>query len=333
MRATLKNVRDSTLNIMSCAQSKDIDSFIDDLYCRGFARTTIATYACNVKHFLDYTDCVEKTTYEDLKEYLTHLKRQRLAPSTLNGHFCAINAYYDYLDFIGETRNNIVPLFRKRYLRIKKHYHYDNTRQVIDIPTMKELLEAPDEERPGKIIYDYIRTVPIRDKAIMTLFEKTALRRGENMALTEDSILLDEGEVWINPKFRKRTMCLTFIDKETIDLMEQYLSWRKQVVKPGNKNLWVTHTGSALRKDDMYYITTYYARKIGIHNPKGPLIERFTPHCFRHCWTTHMRQAGMPKDFRQWLRGDAPKDAEDLYNRIKPPEAKKMYLKCVPQLL
>ncbi|WP_342305888.1 tyrosine-type recombinase/integrase [Methanolobus sp. ZRKC5] len=333
MQVTLKNNDGIFHNIMCCAQSKHIEGFVDDMYCRGFVRSTITTYTCNVRHFLEYTNCVEEATYEDLKRYLTHLKQINRAPSTLNGHFCAINAYFDYLDFTRGTRNNIVPVFRDRYLRLKKQYHYNNTRQVIDISTMKELLAAPDDERPDRIIHNYVRTAPIRDKAIMTLLEKTAMRRGESMALTEDDILLDEGEVWINPKFRKRTMCLAFIDKETKQLMQEYLEWRKNVVKQGNNSLWITHTGAPLHKDDMYYITTHYAKKIGIHNHKGPLIERFTPHCFRHCWTTHMRQAGMPKDFRQWLRGDAPKDAEDLYNRIKPPEAKKMYLKCVPQLL
>jgi integrase/recombinase XerD len=333
MVTILKKDERQFCNNMGCAQSKHIENYIDDLYCRDFARKTIATYACNIKHFLDFTECYEETTYEDLKEYLMHLKQKRLAPSTLNGHFCAINAYYDYLDFTNRTRENIVPQFRKRYLRLKKQYHYRNTRQVIDLPTMRELLASPDEEIPGRRIHNYVRTVPIRDKAIMTIFEKTALRRGESMALQEDNILLDDLEVWIDPQFRKRTMCLTFIDYETRDLMKDYLKWRSTIVRPGNTNLWITHTGAKLRKDDMYYIVTYYAKQIGIHNPKGYLIEKFTPHCFRHCWTTHARQNGMPKDFRRWIRGDAPRDAEDLYNRIKPPEAKSMYLKCAPKVL
>lgn len=333
MHTILKNDDRHFSSGMGCAQSANIENYLDDLYCRDFARTTIATYGCNIKHFLDFTECYEETTYDDLKEYLMHLKQMRLAPSTLNGHFCAINAYYDYLDFTNGTRENIVPLFRKRYLRLKKQYHYKNTRQVIDLHTMRELLAAPDAEVEGRRIHEHVRTVPIRDKAIMTIFEKTALRRGENMALQEDSILLDDLEVWIDPHFRKRTMCLTFIDHETRDLMEEYLRWRSKVVRPGNTNLWITHTGAKLRKDDMYYITTYYAKKIGIHNPNGYLIDKFTPHCFRHCWSTHERQGGMPKEFRRWIRGDAPKDAEDLYNRIKPPEAKRMYLRCTPTVL
>jgi len=71
---------------------------------------------------------------------------------------------------------------------------------------------------------------------------------------------------------------------------------------------------------------------LGFHNSKGLLNEKFTPHCFRHWFTTWLRRAGCPRAIIQELRGDVRKEAIDIYDHITQDELKENYLKYIPKL-
>ena len=60
--------------------------------------------------------------------------------------------------------------------------------------------------------------------------------------------------------------------------------------------------------------------------------DHFSPHCTRHWFTTHLRRAGMPREFIQELRGDQRQAAIDIYDHIDKEELRKSYLEHMPQL-
>jgi len=75
------------------------------------------------------------------------------------------------------------------------------------------------------------------------------------------------------------------------------------------------------------------AIRTGLHNASSDRMEdHFSPHCCRHWFTTHLRRAGMPREFIQELRGDARREAIDIYDHIDREELRKSYLAHVPQL-
>ena len=307
---------------------KTIEEFKLDCTCRGFTKQTVDTYTCNCRQFIDYTGDTD-IDITILTKYLSHLRSKKLANSTINGHFSALNCYLDYRIFMGEKINNPIPAFRRRYIRHKKRYNGTNTRQLISVEKMSELVNEPLVTEKTQI-KDYVWSVPERDHAISMVFAKTGIRKTENQKIEVNEIDVESGEIWIKP-FAKRTNCLVFIDDETVDAMLIYLEWRERIVRKDNPYLWITHTGAKLRKDDLYYITTFYAEKIGIHNPDGMLKDKFTPHCFRHFFTTHLRRSGMPRELIQELRGDRRGDAIDIYDHIDPEELRRSYLQHVPR--
>jgi integrase/recombinase XerD len=89
---------------------------------------------------------------------------------------------------------------------------------------------------------------------------------------------------------------------------------------------------SRISRDAVYDATTEHTQRLSFHNPKGKLNEKFTPHCFRHFFTTWMRRYGCPRSIIQELRGDTRKEAIDIYDHITQTELKESYLKYVPQL-
>ncbi|HAE42285.1 MAG TPA: hypothetical protein DCG34_05115 [Clostridiales bacterium] len=320
-----------------------LDEFIFDCKCRGYTKRTLETYKSNVRYYLrhekvDFNQSIDNfelyTNFEKLKKFLDHLKKRKLANSTINGYFAALSTFFDYLYVFHKTDINEIPIFRRRYLRQKKRYNNTERRQLISIEKMQELITEPLRTQENLLIRNFIRTVPARDHAIFMLFAKTGARKEEIRHIEIDDIDLDKGLVWVKSHFAKRSNCLCFIDDETIQALRLYLKWRSAVVRPDNKYLLLTHTGCRLQKDDLYYITTYYAKIIGIHNRLGPLGEKFTPHCFRHWFTTNLRRSGMSREYRKWLRGDAPEGADDWYDQLQYEwgEIKTAYLKHMPTL-
>jgi integrase/recombinase XerD len=75
------------------------------------------------------------------------------------------------------------------------------------------------------------------------------------------------------------------------------------------------------------------AERIGLHDPNSERMEdHFSPHCCRHWFTTHLRRAGMPREFIQELRGDVRREAIDIYDHIDKKELRESYLAHIPQL-
>ena len=60
-----------------------------------------------------------------------------------------------------------------------------------------------------------------------------------------------------------------------------------------------------------------HAKRVGLHDPQSKKLEdRFTPHCCRHWFVTHLLRTGMPRDFVKELRGDTRGEAIDIYDHI-----------------
>jgi integrase/recombinase XerD len=73
--------------------------------------------------------------------------------------------------------------------------------------------------------------------------------------------------------------------------------------------------------------------KFGLHDPSSRRVkDHFTENCCRDWFTTHLRRAGMPRDFIKELRGDKRRDDMDVYYHIDKEELRKSYLSCIPQL-
>jgi integrase/recombinase XerD len=307
-----------------------LNEFVEDCSARGLTPETIETYRSNINHFLNFSG-KDPTRVEmsDLRAFLGHLRtmdckvgsqmKKGVAPATMAAYFSAISSFYDFLIWENHTQANPVTQFRKRYLRLKIQRNGENSRQLISISKMMELIEL------------CLQHGDICAWALIFFAAKTGLRKGELLALRVQDLNFETGSFTIAPK-AKRSNRLGFLDGETVHVLQQYLDWR-EVRALDEKALWVTSGGYPLDKNGPYNIVTQYASMLDIHDARGPLNKKFTPHCCRHFFTTHMRRAGMPREFIQELRGDSRGEAIDIYDHIDPEELQRSYLQHVPKLL
>jgi integrase/recombinase XerD len=170
-----------------------------------------------------------------------------------------------------------------------------------------------------------------RDKAILTVLAKTGVRRGELIAMDVTDVDWEQQVITLK-KFKKRSGRVVFFDDETSRLLKRWITQRENSV-PETAALFIGEKGGRLKRNGIYSMVVKYAEQVGLHDSRSDKPEdHFTPHCFRHWFTTHLRRAGMDREFIKALRGDRRREAIDIYDRIDRQELRRAYLAYMPLL-
>jgi len=304
-------------------QQQLLEAFTQDCRDRQLVEETIRRYKSAIKVFLNYLSGRALNPYQVDKniliEYIRERRSEGVEQNTLEKDFAAINGLYDFLVFSDIIERNPVPSVRRRYLRTyKKEGDVDaeSPRKLISVEQMSLLINS---------------VLDTRDKAILTILAKTGVRRGELVAMDADDIDWVEQSITLK-KFRKRSNRIVFFDDETARILKRWLNQRESLT-PKVKALFVGEKGDRLKRNGIYSMVIKYAHRVGLHDPKSKRPQdHFTTHCFRHWFTTHLRRAGMDREFIKALRGDRRREAIDIYDRIDRDELRRAYLAFIPQL-
>jgi len=297
-----------------------IERFQKDCELRKFA--TAKDYALTARSFCIWLETrnisVTNITKNDLRDFLYHLQAERaLKFASIRHQFVTINCLYSYLEEEGLIAVNPVPAFRKRYIGMYKNDSDSEQRQIISIEDAAKLVSA---------------TFETRDRAIILLFLKTGMRLGEMGSLDVSDLNLQELSLTLK-KTAKRSNRLLYFDHETAEALSHWLTIR--ALKKGHEKpaLFLSNQGLRMSTNRIEKKVSRHAEVIGLHNPKSKkLADKFTPHCCRHWFTTHLLRAGMRREYVKWLRGDAIKEAVDIYYHIDPEDVRKEYMTHIPQL-
>jgi len=254
---------------------------------------------------------------EDLRAFLSRLKERGLKLKTIDRIFTCLSAFYEFLIIDELVEYNPILPFRKYCLR---RYKSDSDSEI------RKLIGVEDASRLANSILDS------RDKCILVLLFKTGMRAGELVSLDVTDVDLDEGEVTLKLK-KKRSNRVLYLDNEAIAVLQRWLAARKNRRGAEDQALFISKTGTRITIKSVEILIEKHAERVGLHDPRASrLEEKFTPHCCRHWFVTHLIRAGMPMDFVKELRGDTRGEAIDIYNRIDKKELRESYLAHIPQL-
>lgn len=253
-----------------------------------------------------------------LRDFIPYRRENRIDQNTIENDFTALSTFYGFLVFEGYCANNPIVEVRKRYLRRYKVAKGESPRKLISVEEMGMLINS---------------ILNIRDKAVCTLLAKTGIRRSELISIDLQDINWKDQSIMLKSKrFRKRSNREVFFDDECARILKKWLSIRSRMDFDTDA-LFVGEHGERLNRNGIYSLVTKYAEKVGLHKPDSNRIEdHFSPHNFRHWFTTHLIRNGMPREYVKELRGDQRRDAIDIYHHIDREELRKTYLACIPQL-
>jgi integrase/recombinase XerD len=291
-----------------------LERFILDCRAKGLTKHSIETYKSNVSEFLIYNPDPKLVTIDHLRSYLEKLRYRELSNSTIKGYMSAVSSLYDFLVFEKEIPANPVIPFQKRYLdHIKPH---PESRQLISIEDMRALYQ--EARNP-------------QEKAMILVLAKTGIRRGELHDLKESDLDFDRKIIQV-PQKPKRSCNIAIMDPELENVLKDLILWRSWRAK--TDWLWISKRGGRIHKDKLGRILAELGRKLHLHQDKGPLSRKLTPHCFRHWFTTHLFRAGMDPQYIKFLRGDSlRKESWQIYNQIDIELVRIDYLRCMPQIV
>ncbi len=261
--------------------------------------------------------CISKLDNGALKEILRFLIDRCYAYNTFLQYFAALSGFCDYLVWEKIAQTNQVLLFRKRYVRQFKKQETPE-RKLISVTEMAMLINS---------------ALDPRDRAILMLLAKTGIRRGELISLDIDEISWLDQSIRLKPH-PKRSNCTVFFDDETARVLKRWMKARSHYEGAQEcKALFMNERGGRLKRHGVTHAVTKHARRVGLHDPESRKMEdHFTPHCCRHWFTTHLRRNGMRRELIKELRGDARKEAVDIYDHIDKKELKRAYLAAIPLL-
>jgi integrase/recombinase XerD len=115
----------------------------------------------------------------------------------------------------------------------------------------------------------------------------------------------------------KRTDRTVFFDDEAAVILCRGIRTREGRNSRGSQALFLNSVKDRLEKHGIYEVVSNAAIRIGIHDFTSDKMEdHFSPHCCWHWFTPHLRRAGISREFIQELRGDARKEAIDIYDHI-----------------
>jgi len=297
-----------------------IEDFLADCKLRGMSPVSIPHYGAILRRFKAYLGPVtfQEVGKDHLRGFIEHIRVEGGAsPKTVENYFAALSTFYEYLMFEELVPSNPVLPIRKRYIRRYKDDGDRHERKLISVDEMGRLVNG---------------TLDIRDRAVIVLLAKTGIRRNELITLDLEDVDFVEQSIKLKPT-AKRSNRRVFFDDEAAFLLHRWLKIRAGMNHKGCPALFLNAVGDRLERAGVYNLVINAAARVGLHDPTSQRMEdHFTPHCCRHWFTTHLRRAGMRREFIQELRGDARREAIDIYDHIDHAELREAYLACIPQL-
>lgn len=301
-----------------------LSEFELDCRDRGFTAETIRRYCRVTRMFMgfmkEHSKDITEVDKHVLRQFIHYRREGGTDPRTIGYDFAALSTFYGFLVFEGYCSANPVMEVRKRYLTEYKLAKGESPRKLISVEQMSMLINS---------------ILNNRDRAVCLLLAKTGLRRAELISLDMDDVnWRDQSIILKKGKFKKRTNRVVFFDDECARTLKVWISTRSRMVLNENNNaLFVGEQGKRLNRNGIYTLVTKYAEVVGLHKPDSDRIEdHFSPHNFRHWFTTHLLRNGMPREYVQELRGDGRRDAIDIYHHIDKQDLRKAYLACIPKL-
>jgi len=303
-----------------------LSRFHDDIEARGWSKWTVGTCRTTVRLLNDFLDEkeVKDMKMDDLvrfKAFLLKRKgnkgRESVSSETIRKH---INNVASFLEFLAdEDYMDEFPMrrFRQKYMKHEtKNAGRGQKRKLLKVDQMQRLISS---------------VLDPNDKAMIVVLAKTGLRAQELMSLNVSDVDMDEWNLRIS-ETGKRSRMDVYIDDETRMVLERWLRHRRHVASRTEKALFLNHDGKRIEHHQLNSRVKRYASMLGYHDEDSKHLEdHYTPHCFRHFFTTHLLRDGMRRDFVQYLRGDSRRETIDTYYQMDLLEVKEQYLKHIPK--
>lgn len=287
-----------------------IDQFIDYYWLStGASKNTLAAYRSDLKIFNKWLagKSFISVKSKHIQEYFSDRQKNNIGSSTQARILTCLHSFYEYL-----LANQLIkkdPTEQLSQPKLEKKLPV-----FLNIQEVEKLLEAPSSSS----------LFGQRDRAMLELLYSCGLRVSELINLSYHNINLKEEFIRIHGKGNKERVLP--MGEMAIDYLMKYeTNTRPMLLKNGQSDSYfLSNRGSAMSRQNFFYIIKTYANQVGINKP-------LSPHSLRHAFATHLVQKGADLRSVQLMLGHSDISSTQLYTHIQNAQLKAQHAKHHPR--
>ncbi len=287
-----------------------IDQFIDYYWLStGASKNTLAAYRSDLKIFNKWLagKSFISVNSKHIQDYFSDRQKNNIGSSTQARILTSLHSFYQYLLANQLIKND--PTEQLSHPKLEKKLPV-----FLNIKEVEKLLEAPS----GSSL------IGQRDRAMLELSYSCGLRVSELINLSYHNINLKEEFIRIHGKGNKERVLP--MGEIAIDYLMKYeTNARPVLLKNGQSDSYfLSNRGSAMSRQNFFYIIKAYATQVGIDKP-------LSPHSLRHAFATHLVQKGADLRSVQLMLGHSDISSTQLYTHIQNAQLKAQHAKHHPR--
>jgi integrase/recombinase XerD len=287
-----------------------IDQFIDYYWLStGASKNTLAAYRSDLKIFNKWLagKSFILINSKHIQDYFSDRQKNNIGSSTQARILTCLHSFYQYLLANQLIKNDPTEQFSHPKLEKKLPV-------FLNIQEVEKLLEAPSSSS----------LFGQRDRAMLELLYSCGLRVSELINLSYHNINLKEEFIRIHGKGNKERVLP--MGEIAIDYLMKYeTNARPILLKNGQSDSYfLSNRGSAMSRQNFFYIIKAYANQVGIDKP-------LSPHSLRHAFATHLVQKGADLRSVQLMLGHSDISSTQLYTHIQNAQLKAQHAKHHPR--
>ena len=287
-----------------------IDQFIDFYWLStGASKNTLAAYRSDLKIFNKWLagKSFISVNSKHIQDYFSDRQKNNISSSSQARILTCLHSFYQYL-----SANQLIkkdPTEQLSQPKLEKKLPV-----FLNIQEVEKLLEAPSSSS----------LFGQRDRAMLELLYSCGLRVSELINLSYHNINLKEEFIRIHGKGNKERVLP--MGEVAIDYLMKYeTNARPMLLKNGQSDSYfLSNRGSAMSRQNFFYIIKAYANQVGIDKP-------LSPHSLRHAFATHLVQKGADLRSVQLMLGHSDISSTQLYTHIQNAQLKAQHAKHHPR--
>jgi len=287
-----------------------IDQFIDYYWLStGASKNTLAAYRSDLKIFNKWLagKSLISVNSKHIQDYFSDRQKNNIGSSPQARILTCLHSFYQYL-----LANQLIkkdPTEQLSHPKLEKKLPV-----FLNIQEVEKLLEAPSSSS----------LFGQRDRAMLELLYSCGLRVSELINLSYHNINLKEEFIRIHGKGNKERVLP--MGEVAIDYLMKYeTNARPILLKNGQSDSYfLSNRGSAMSRQNFFYIIKAYANQVGIDKP-------LSPHSLRHAFATHLVQKGADLRSVQLMLGHSDISSTQLYTHIQNAQLKAQHAKHHPR--
>ncbi len=241
------------------------------------------------------------------RRYLAHLGQAGLARSSIGRKVAAWRSFYRFL-----ARENIVPA--NPLGRVQGPKQMKKLPPTLYPDEVKAVIEAPGDTPAG-----------LRDRAFLETLYAGGIRVSELVGLDLGDLDLAAGFIRVLGKGNKER--IVPLGSYAVRALKKYLDDGRPLLLEGGKDetaVFLNYRGGRLTVRGVRKILNKYLDQLARE-------RNISPHTFRHCFATHLLNAGADLRAVQELLGHARLSTTQIYTRVTADRLQEVYRKAHPR--